>query len=76
MSTIKNMVAESTAIKEKRNEGEGKMDTMQAKKLWGKCQKVIATMMSMMRLMADSKLDTDWQGVDKNQRVALLEWQR
>ena len=71
--TMKQMVTDVKAIKEGRVGG-GQMLPTQKKRLWAKCQEVVAGMVEMMVMMADSELDTDWQEVEKREKAAILEW--
>ena len=73
---VRNMIGEVKAVQEKRNVGQGKMETGQGNRLWERCKEVVALMVTMMKLMAESNLETDWKDVDGMQRAAILEWAR
>ena len=75
-NAVRNMIGEVTAVKERRNVGPGKMEPGQGRRLWDKCQEVVALMVNMMKLMAESNLETDWKDVNRTQRAAILEWVR
>ena len=74
-NSIRNIVGEVTAVEEGRNAGVEQMSSSQGKRLWKECKGLVATMVRMMRLMADSKLETNWMGISDSQRAALLEWE-
>ena len=73
-NTVRNIIGEVTVVKERRNVGPGKMEPGQGRRLWDKCQEVVALMVNMMKLMAESNLETDWKDVKGIQRAAILEW--